>query len=821
MVFAFYTLDFNRAALLTSYEQAKSNCKIVKGELTNILNKLRRNQAESVPGRTPLSPFELSRERYGLYHQSLVRARKNSQALIDIMSKLGIKKCTVCDELSVVLSRSRQVFSELEEAVVANNKRQEKKIDAKRFKSYIACILEGDDPMAWMKNVTSAELSCEGGDVNRLYQLFIEGKGQLTLMFDSEVYKEASLREDLFSAKQCKDLAAKGDQAAAAEAKEEEEANAAEVKRKSDEAEREKVRKECELREKWSMVGQHAIIYGLTSEGGKQWNRLSVKINYYHVDKDRFEVGLQTSDKKALLKRENLYIYVPAPDKPKQPLQQQPTNTNVVEAVQQPQPSSTHKANPTSSVANDNSTSACPKSTAPTPKESTPKETVADKKEEENAPKAVPLREQKPTLSATSNGINNDSTNMTTTIYVKAAQSKLLIGKRGIKIAELVKKSGVSKIHVETSAIGPQLPVNLIGRHEARLKATALIKEEIGVENVSKKIDKQVFSNIPATTPKSCWAPPSPTVATVLSPSAPALPTLSSHVQPAQTTPRSSAPPPPAVATVLSPSAPVLPTSSAPVQTAPTASVLREPPGLGTNIPTPVTNSSQTSTTSQPKIHGVPDNSERSGLANSGVQHGSMCQSESNPASHFSFDDALLPRGLIDSSISTPTKSFPRKVPSEIGIQSQETRATIATTEDGDRSSTSNASSCSSILNENDPLLMFLRSQHQCIKGNIEEFYIWLVKSEDIDSMSALKEAVSDYEYLADSMKVGCGTSGLKGFKRKAFQRAVMEYNEVTNEQQAGEILSAQHNTSSPLRGSMDDNPLLPFNLFRNFGIGH
>ena len=809
MVFAFYTLDFNRAALLTSYEQAKSNCKIVKGELTNILNKLRRNQVESVPGRTPLSPFELSRERYGLYHQSLVRARKNSQALIDIMSKLGIKKCTVCDELSVVLSRSRQVFSELEEAVVANNKRQEKKIDAKRFKSYIACILEGDDPMAWMKNVTSAELSCEGGDVNRLYQLFIEGKGQLTLMFDSEVYKEASLREDLFSAKQCKDLAAKGDQAAAAEAKEEEEANAAEVKRKSDEAEREKVRKECELREKWSMVGQHAIIYGLTSEGGKQWNRLSVKINYYHVDKDRFEVGLQTSDKKALLKRENLYIYVPAPDKPKQPLQQQPTNTNVVEAVQQPQPSSTHKANPTSSVANDNSTTACPKSTAPTPKELTPKETVADKKEEENAPKAVPLREQKPTLSATSNSINNDSTKMTTTIYVKAAQSKLLIGKRGIKIAELVKKSGVSKIHVETSAIGPQIPVNLIGRHEARLKAIALIQEEIGVESVSKKIEKQVFSNIPATTPRSCWAPPSPTVATALSPSASALPTSSTPVQPAPTTPRSLAPP-----LVLSPPAPILPTSSAPVQSAPTSSV---PPGLETNIPTPV----QTSITSEPKNHGVPSNSERDGVANSGVQYGSMCQSESNPASHFSFDDALLPRGLIDSSISTPTKSYPQKVPSEIGIRSQETGTTIATTEDGDRSSTSNAPSCSSTLNENDPLLMFLRSQHQCIKGNIEEFYIWLVKSEDIDSMSALKEAVSDDEYLADSMKVGCGTSGLKGFKRKAFQRAVMEYNEVTNEQQAGEILSSKHNTSSPLRGSMDDNPLLPFNLFRNFGIGH
>jgi hypothetical protein len=91
-------------------------------------------------------------------------------------------------------------------------------------------------------------------------------------------------------------------------------------------------------------------------------------------------------------------------------------------------------------------------------------------------------------------------------------------------------------------------------------------------------------------------------------------------------------------------------------------------------------------------------------------------------------------------------------------------------TEDGDRCSTSNTTS-NSTLNENDPLLMFLRSQHLCIKGSIEEFYTWLV-NEDIDCMSALKEAVSDDEYLDDSMKKGCGTSGIKGFKRKAFQRA-------------------------------------------------
>ena len=424
------------------------------------------------------------------------------------MAQLG-RKSTICDELSVLLSQSRQVFSELEEAVVANNKRQEKKADVKRFKSYIASILEGDDPMTWMKNVTSAELLCQGGDVNRLYQLFIEGKGQLALMFDSEVFNEASFREDLFSAKQRKDLAAKGDEAAAVEAKEEEEASAAEVKRKADEAELEKLKKEGELRESWAMVGQNATIHGLTSEMGKQLNNQLAEIVYFHVDNDRFEVRLYNSDMKKrymkpLLKRENLAIYYGhvTASKSKKPLQEQPTNRNVDKVVHQPQLSSTHKVISASSVANDNS----------------------------------------------------------------------------------------------------------------------------GTE--------------------------------------------------------------------------------------------------------------------------------------------SSMRTASNPT--------------------------------------ESNNGTITITEGGDRSSTTN-----STMNENDPLLMFLRSQHHCIKGNIEEFYTWL-NSEDIDSMSALKEAVSDDEYLEYSMKVGCGKSGLKGFKRKAFQRAVLEYKQPAGD----EILSAKHSTSSQLRSS-------PTSLLSFFDIGH
>ena len=121
------------------------------------------------------------------------------------------------------------------------------------------------------------------------------------------------------------------------------------------------------------------------------------------------------------------------------------------------------------------------------------------------------------------------------------------------------------------------------------------------------------------------------------------------------------------------------------------------------------------------------------------------------------------------------------EVPSEIGIDSSQgmtTRDTIteaSVSSLNDRSNTSKAYSSFS-LDEDDPLLIFLRSQESCIKGSVDEFFTWLVKSEDIDSMLALKEAVNEDDYLSD-MKVGDeGGSGIKGFKRKAFLRAISEY---------------------------------------------
>lgn len=187
--------DYDQLRKVESFLMAESSCKVVRGELSNVLHKLRTNQVDSASMSTP--------ERFGYYHQVLVRARKKWWNLQQLMAQTG-RTSPAHDDLGHVLAESRKVFAELEERADAAMKRKAKRDDAKRFKAYVASVLESDDPVAWMKEVTEAKLYREGGDVNRLYQLFIEGKGKYVLLVDSEMYGAAAKRDDLFSAKQCK-----------------------------------------------------------------------------------------------------------------------------------------------------------------------------------------------------------------------------------------------------------------------------------------------------------------------------------------------------------------------------------------------------------------------------------------------------------------------------------------------------------------------------------------------------------------------------------------------------------------------------------------
>jgi len=71
-------------------------------------------------------------------------------------------------------------------------------------------------------------------------------------------------------------------------------------------------------------------------------------------------------------------------------------------------------------------------------------------------------------------------------------------------------------------------------------------------------------------------------------------------------------------------------------------------------------------------------------------------------------------------------------------------------------------------------LLLFLQSQKACIKGSPEAFFRWLVNSEDIASLADLSEAVFDEDYVRETLQVGNGQAGLKGFKRNVFKKALL-----------------------------------------------
>eukprot|EP00577_Skeletonema_sp_RCC1716_P004235 CAMPEP_0113406952 /NCGR_PEP_ID=MMETSP0013_2-20120614/19790_1 /TAXON_ID=2843 ORGANISM="Skeletonema costatum, Strain 1716" /NCGR_SAMPLE_ID=MMETSP0013_2 /ASSEMBLY_ACC=CAM_ASM_000158 /LENGTH=1333 /DNA_ID=CAMNT_0000292841 /DNA_START=71 /DNA_END=4069 /DNA_ORIENTATION=- /assembly_acc=CAM_ASM_000158 len=658
----FDVVDRVHEKLVNHFETAEGRCKQVYAELSSVVHKLRSNSSAQNNSLSVL-------ERYGTYHNVLVRARQKYKNLEMMMEQSGLKS-DIYSRLGDLLHESRQLFSEMQNSVNAIARKKENKCDAKRFKAYVATVLESNDPSTWMKNVSKAELCRNGGSpdpINRLYQLFIEGKGKYTLLFDSEMYKVAALREDLFSTKQCKELATRGEEVCLREKEEEEEAIAAEERKKKEEEAQAKMLKDIEMRHKWGMVGQNVTIKGLTSARGEAMNNKLARVHNYMIEKDRFEVELLRTKEKALLKVDNMvvyYGYIPDVHVPER---------HIIETTIE-------------------------SSTAPTP--TTTSTNGVDKskpRKAEKAPQAAPT----PTVS--SNG--TDTSKMSKTIYVAASHSKRLTGKKGRKKKDLVDRSGAG-ISVKATIVNKFVPVHLNGSATAVWKAFALIQESIGPENVSE-----------------------------VEPSAPS----------------------PAPAAVKPP---FCPTST--FQT----------------ISGPEADSS---------ISKLLERSLDKGL------RGLSATPETQISSpQYSFGDDLL-------------MSKPAELPSEIGIKGLGLSSSKKSSNDtsvgsvsslNDRSTASRAPSVSAAV-RNDQLLTFLKSQQQCIKGSVEDFCNWLVKSEDIDSIAALKEAVVDEEYLNETIKVGNGESGVKGFKRKVFQRAVLDYQEPPQQEVA--VAEAPHSVLPPM----------------------
>jgi len=690
----FDVADQAREKLVNHFETAEGRCTQVYAELSSVVHKLRSNSSAQNNSVSVL-------ERYGTYHNVLVRARQKYNHLGMMMEQTGLKS-DIYSRLGDLLHESRQMFSEMQNSVNSIARKKENKCDAKRFKAYVATVLESNDPSTWMKNVSKAELCRNGGSpdpINRLYQLFIEGKGKYTLLFDSEMYKVAAVRDDLFSSKQCKELATRGEEVCLREKQEEEEAIAAEERKKKEEEAQAKMLKDIEMRHKWGMVGQNVRIQGLTSSRGAAMNNKFAKVHNYMVEKDRFEVELLRTKEKVLLKVDNMvvyYGYIPDAHTP----ERHATETTI-------EPS----AAPTTANTSANG---------------------VDKNKPHKAEKAP---QAAPKLDVTSNG--KDTSKMSKTIYVAASHSKRLTGKKGRKKKDLVDRSGAD-ISVKTNIVNNFVPVHLNGNATAVWKAFALIQESIGAENVSE-----------------------------VEPSAPS---------PRETTETAATKPP------------FCPTSTF------------------QSISAPEVDSS---------ISKLLEKSLDKGL------RGLAATPETQISSpQYSFGEELL-------------MSKPAELPSEIGItgpnsskKSSNDTSVGSVSSLNDRSTASRAPSVSAAV-KNDQLFSFLKSQQQCIKGSVEDFYNWLVKSEDIDSIAALKEAVVDEEYLNETIKIGNGESGVKGFKRKVFQRAVLDYQEPP---QQLESLAAPHNSIIPpmdmnsdktsLGMSTLESAFLPSNLFGSPDFG-
>ena len=749
-----------------------------------------------------------------------------------------------------------------------------------------------------MRTVDAETLSREGGDANRLYQLFIEGKGKYVLLVDSDIYGQASLRGDFFSAKQCKDLAARGEAVALQEAKEEEEAREAEARQKKEDEEREKMRREAELRNKWACVGNNATIKGLTSEKGSLLNRKMCRIQYYNVEKDRFEVELYGTEEKAYLKEDNLTLfYGHVPDQPKPssngdsngventlPVQ---TSANDLEDMGMAPDGRTYAPTarpPASSAAGAHKAVVSPSPPASqqpaAAKEADfpvlptrnahpdgsgvnpplPKPVVASLPKP--TPRPSPPAKASPLPKVSSNGASPNVA--TKTVFVKSPHYKKLTGKRGRKKKDLEARSR-SEIDIESQVMGGYVQVHLKGTSAAINKGIEMIEEAIGDENVS--LDHQVRAS-PAASPAAAAAAvmeesaPDDDVAAAAAALRPPPPTVAETHSPAaspEVAPRPRVAPPPAG------KPPGMPSPEKRRAPAPAKGIL--PPAVPAQEQAQrqwqqeqhqqqqqwqqqqrqqqsqqqqwqqqqlqqqrqeqqrqeqQLQQQQQQQQQQPTSHGGAaewlKNSLFGGIAGgiAGLNHNQQinnatpaapprqpvdppAQSRQHLSSQqYSYGDALLPQGLMDmgASSSEPATAVPPEIPSEIGISPQGAGSSSL----NDRSAASSGAGSAGgggDVSEDDPLLTFLRSQSACIKGSVDDYYNWLVKSEDIDTIDALKEAAQDDDYLNETMKNGSGRSGLKGFKRKPFQRAVAEYVEPAPSPSANPSYSAPPETTA------------------------
>jgi len=236
-----------------------------------------------------------STTQYNVLHSAIVRAKGvqrrlfyllkvTGELLVDngksTMTLGGERKFNHADITNQPFARLHQKIQDCAPTLLTlqtSRKAEVKKDALKMFKHHIATILESSpDILKWICNVQENDLHEHGGDANRLYQLFVEGKGKaFVLELDSDLLEEASARTDLFTVRQCKDLRLRGKAV-----KLYEEEDGIEVLAEKVKLEKEKEDKLVQ-KAKLSLVGETVKFRGLASDSGRKLNGKLGKVMEY------------------------------------------------------------------------------------------------------------------------------------------------------------------------------------------------------------------------------------------------------------------------------------------------------------------------------------------------------------------------------------------------------------------------------------------------------------------------------------------------------------------------------------------------------------
>jgi len=235
--------------------------------------------------------FSTSTAQYNVLHSAIVRARGVERRLVYLLKITGELPD---DEDDISISEglkpvTNKPYSDLHQKIqscaptmlhLQNSRRVEVKKDAlKMFKHHIATILENNsDVVRWIRNIKEKDLKKHGGDANRLYQLFVEGKGKaFVLQLDSDLLEAASERNDLFTVRQCKDLFLRGSAVKLCEEGDEKEILAETARLEKERDEEEKMAQKAKL----SLVGATVKFRGLQTENGRKLNGKLGKVKEY------------------------------------------------------------------------------------------------------------------------------------------------------------------------------------------------------------------------------------------------------------------------------------------------------------------------------------------------------------------------------------------------------------------------------------------------------------------------------------------------------------------------------------------------------------